>query len=143
MGHTHAEQVPDELSKVNAAISFEEEGKLVAVELVLGVNDMHGQGSLLDLGPAHLEHLLLLLQLLAQPDFLFVRGQSQDTLRVRVHAAKAPGLAVASRRRALLRELLPRHLAHNHAQVFPTVRLETIAARGTDTYSLVWERKVK
>lgn len=43
-----AEEVAHQLAKVDALVGLEEEGELVAVPLVLGVDNLHGQTLLAD-----------------------------------------------------------------------------------------------
>jgi hypothetical protein len=57
------EELADELAEVDALLGDEVERELAAVPLVLGVDDLHRQLLLADLGLAELQRLLLLLPL--------------------------------------------------------------------------------
>eukprot|EP00525_Craspedostauros_australis_P008334 CAMPEP_0198127088 /NCGR_PEP_ID=MMETSP1442-20131203/46415_1 /TAXON_ID= /ORGANISM="Craspedostauros australis, Strain CCMP3328" /LENGTH=95 /DNA_ID=CAMNT_0043787011 /DNA_START=576 /DNA_END=859 /DNA_ORIENTATION=+ len=48
----HAEEIPDQLAEVDATLGLEEEGELVAIELIFGIDDVHREAALLDLRPA-------------------------------------------------------------------------------------------
>lgn len=119
----YAEQVSYEFPKVDAAVGFEKEGELVAVELVLGVDDVHWEGSLPDLGSAHFEHLLFLLELLLELDFLFFSRQPNNTFRILKDRSEAPRLVACCICR-LFRELRERGPGCHDAEVLATICLD-------------------
>mmetsp|Transcript_20529 Transcript_20529/g.44556 ORF Transcript_20529/g.44556 Transcript_20529/m.44556 type:complete len:114 (-) Transcript_20529:2292-2633(-) len=51
----HAEKVSNQLSKINPPFCLEEKGQLVAVKLILRVNNGHGKSTLANFGVTNLE----------------------------------------------------------------------------------------
>ena len=92
-----AEQVPDQFAEVHPTIGLEEEGELVTVELILGIDDAHRKAALQDLVAANLDQLHLLLVLEGQKVDLLLGGAAGDPLEIGgARASRSLPIAVAS-----------------------------------------------
>ena len=124
-----AEQVPDQFAEVHPAIRLKEEGELVTVELILGIDDAHRKTALHDLVAANLDQLHLLLILEGQKVYLLLGGAAGDPLEVGGACAsrsltitvasagggKVPGVGI---------EVFGRQKVDDLAQIFATVGLD-------------------
>jgi len=126
----HGEELLDQVAEVDSAVGLEEEDELVAVELVLDVQDDHRQPANGDLVANDAQGILLVLNLVSDLQALRHAGHAQEPLALVVSGEEAPA-AVACRGHGIF-ELRLGNLCEHNSQVLAAVRLDTHKVSGLD-----------